>query len=423
MAVTLIIGSQWGDEGKGKVIDALSPSQDYVVRFHGGNNAGHTVVNDYGRFPMHLIPSGIFSEKAIAIIANGVVIDLEVLITEIEALGKAGIEVRNRLFISPRCHLIMPYHKMLDALYEEAKGKAKTGTTGRGIGPVYADKASYNGIRLWDLMDKAKFTRKLEIQLAVKNKILTGLGAKPLSAEKIESLFFELREKVLPFIKDPYPILSKAIKEDKGILMEGAQAVFLDNDWGTYPFVTASTIVAGGITHQGGIPPQALTNVIGIAKAYTTRVGAGPFPTELLDTTGDALRKAGNEYGTTTGRPRRCGWFDAELIRFAADLNGFNGIALTKLDVLDGNEEILLCTGYELNGKEVSYYDGDADFLMEVKPVYKKMAGWKTPTKGVKVYDELPQEAKDYIEEIEKQIGVPVKYIGTGEERSAIVVR
>ena len=423
MAVTLIIGSQWGDEGKGKVIDFLSPTTDFVVRFHGGNNAGHTVVNDYGKFPMHLVPSGIFNNKAVGLITNGVVIDLEVLVLEIDMLEKAGINLKDRLFVSPRAHIIMPYHKLLDALYEDAKGKNKTGTTGRGIGPVYADKVSYNGIRLWDLMDPKKFSEKLEVQLSIKNKTIEALGGKTLSLEKIEEVFLALRKQVLPFIREPYPMLAKALKENKNILLEGAQAVFLDNDWGTYPYVTASTVVAGGITSQAGVPPQKLDEVIGIAKAYATRVGAGPFPTELTDDIGEKLRKAGNEYGTTTGRPRRCGWFDAELIRFAAELNGYSCLALTKLDILDEFDEIYMCTGYELNGKKVAYYEGDATFLSEVKPVYKKMPGWKSTTRGATKYEDLPQNARDYIEEIEKQTGVSIKYVSTGPERSAIIVR
>jgi adenylosuccinate synthase len=317
----------------------------------------------------------------------------------------------------------MPYHKLLDALYENAKGKGKTGTTGRGIGPVHADKVSYNGIRIWDFLDPLKFSEKLKVQLSIKNRIIEGLGGKPLSQEKIEELFSELRSKIIPYIKEPYPILKEALKKDQNILMEGAQAVFLDNEWGTYPFVTASTIVAGGITSQAGIPPQKLTEVIGVSKAYTTRVGAGPFPTELNDGVGEALRKAGNEFGTTTGRPRRCGWFDAELVRFAADLNGFSGVALTKLDVLDELDEILICTGYKHGGKNVNYYDGDAYFLSEVKPVYKKMRGWKTSTRGMTEYEQLPKEAKEYVEEIERVTGVPIKFISTGEERSAIIAR
>jgi len=423
MSVTLVIGSQWGDEGKGKIIDFLSPHQDFVVRFHGGNNAGHTVVNDYGRFPMHLIPSGIFNKNATAIISNGAVIDIEVLLLEIEMLEKAGINIKNRLFVSPRCHLIMPYHKLLDALYEEAKGKGKTGTTGRGIGPVHADKVSYNGIRIWDLMDKEQFSEKLAVQLSIKNRIIEALGGKPLSQVKIEELFLELREKILPFVKEPYPIIQKALKAKKKILLEGAQAVFLDNEWGTYPYVTASTVVTGGANAQAGIPPKYLDKVIGVSKAYTTRVGAGPFPTELKDDEGERLRKAGNEYGTTTGRPRRCGWFDAELTRFASDLSGFTSLALTKLDVLDEFEELFICTGYEFEGKKVSYFDGDAVFLDKVKPVYKKMKGWMSSTKGATKFVDLPKAAKAYIKALQKEVGIPIKYISTGEERSAIIVK
>ncbi len=423
MSVTLVIGSQWGDEGKGKIIDFLSPKQDFVVRFHGGNNAGHTVVNSFGRFPMHLIPSGIFNNSATAIIANGTVIDLEVLLLEIEMLKKAGISLNGRLFISPRCHLILPYHRLLDALYEEAKGLGKTGTTGRGIGPVHADKVSYNGIRIWDFLDPQKFSEKLEIQLRIKNKIIEALGGHAMSQQKIEELFSELRPKIEPYIREPYPILHKAIKAKKNILMEGAQAVFLDNEWGTYPYVTASTVVAGGTNAQAGIPPNALDEIIGVSKAYTTRVGAGPFPTELKDEVGETLRKAGNEYGTTTGRPRRCGWFDAELIKFGAELSGFTSLALTKLDVLDEFEEIYVCTGYEKDGKKANYYDGDANFLNELTPVYKKMPGWKTSTRGVTKFADLPLKARQYVNMLQKETGVPIKYISTGEERGAIIIR
>jgi adenylosuccinate synthase len=446
MAITIVIGSQWGDEGKGKIIDVLSTSADFVVRFHGGNNAGHTVVNQYGKFPMHLIPSGIFARRAKACITNGVVLDLEVLVEEIELLKKAGFILSGRLFISPRCHLIMPYHKLLDKLYEEAKGKAKTGTTGRGIGPVYADKVSYNGIRLFDLLDEKLFSEKLSVQLSIKNKIIQALssnvelfpyrkhssiknkviqtfGQKPLVQKEIEETFFLLRKKILPFIKEPYPILVDALKKKKTVLYEGAHGVFLDNDWGTYPFVTASTVLSGGINGASGIQAKEIKDVVGIVKAYTTRVGTGPFPTELFDDDGEALRKEGHEFGTTTGRPRRCGWFDAELVRFAAQINGFTKIALTKLDVLDTFSELKLCTGYELKGKGVSYYDGDSVFLEKVKPVYKTLKGWKQSTKGVTKFEELPLLAKQYIKEIEKQVGAPIAYISTGPARSEIIVK
>lgn len=423
MAATVIIGSQWGDEGKGKIIDFLSESADFVVRFHGGNNAGHTVINKFGTFPLHLMPSGIFAPKAKACISNGTVIDLEVLVGEIETLLKAGFKLENRFFISPRCHIIMPYHKVLDKLYEEAKGDAKTGTTGRGIGPVYADKVSYHGIRIIDLLDKEQFSKKLEIQLRIKNKIIKALGGSPLDQKEIEKTLLGLLKKIKPYITEPFPLLHKAIKSDKSILLEGAQAVFLDNDWGTYPFATASTIVPGGANAGAGIPPVAIKQTIGVVKAYTTRVGAGPFPTELHDATGEELRKAGREFGTTTGRPRRCGWFDAEMIRFAAMISGFTGIAITKLDVLDEFDELQVCTGYKLNGKQVHYYDGDAEFLNKVKPVYKTLKGWKSSTRGTTKFEKLPVRAQQYVREIEKLVGVPILYISTGPERKEIIKR
>lgn len=423
MAVKIVIGSQWGDEGKGKIIDFLSAKANFVVRFHGGNNAGHTVINQYGRFPMHLIPSGIFAESAKACITNGVVLDPDVLVAEIELLKKAGFNLDGRLFISPRCHIIMPYHKILDKLYEEAKGEGKIGTTGRGIGPVYADKVSYNGIRLFDLLDPQQFYEKLTTQLLVKNKIIRALGAKPIEKEEVYNSYLKFIEKIRKYIKEPYPLLIQAVRAKKSIIFEGAHGVLLDNDWGTYPFVTASTVLSGGVNAASGISTAQITEIVGVVKAYSTRVGAGPFPTELFDQTGDALRKAGGEFGTTTGRPRRCGWLDTELARFAVQLSGFTKLALTKLDVLDGFSEIKLCVKYELQGTRVSYYDGDAMFLSSVKPVYKKMKGWMQSTKGITRYKNLPPNARTYIKEIEKQIGVPVTYISTGPERREIIVR
>lgn len=423
MSITVVIGSQWGDEGKGKIIDVLSSMADFVVRFHGGNNAGHTVVNQYGKFPLHLIPCGIFAKKVKVCITNGVVLDLEVLVAEIELLKKAGFTLEGRLFISPRCHMILPYHKILDKLYEEAKGKAKTGTTGRGIGPVYADKVSYNGIRLFDLLNTAQFSEKLTIQLNIKNKIIQALGGEPVDKKEVEETFLEYFQKLEPYIKEPYPLLLQAIKENRSILFEGAHGVFLDNDWGTYPFVTASTVLSGGINASSGIPAKEIKEVVGVVKAYTTRVGTGSFPTELFDDDGETLRKEGNEFGTTTGRARRCGWFDAELVRFAVQINGFTKLALTKLDVLDTFSEIKLCTGYELNNKRVNYYDGDAVFLEKIKPVYKTMKGWKRSTRGITDFEKLPLQAKQYIKEVEKQVGAPVAYISTGPAREELIVR
>ena len=421
MAINIVIGAQWGDEGKGKIIDNLSQDSDYIVRFNGGNNAGHTIINKYGKFAMHLIPSGIFHKKAKSIIANGVVLDLEVLLAEIETVKKAGADPKGKLFISPRCHIIMPYHKLLDKLYEEAKGKAKTGTTGRGIGPVYSDKVSYNGIRLIDLMDKKLFSEKLETQLLVKNKILQALGEKPLSKIEIEKQYLDYYKKLKPYIVEVFSVLNKAADLKKNILFEGAQGVFLDNDWGTYPFVSASTILSGGITAASGISPKRIDDIIGVTKAYTTRVGGGPFPTELFDKDGDKLTEQGNEYGATTGRRRRCGWFDAELIRFATIINGFTQLAITKLDILDNFPEVKICTHYTLNGKTVGYVDGDANFLAKVKPVYKIMKGWMKTTKGTKKYEDLPTNAKIYLKELEKQTGAKIKYISTGADRDEII--
>lgn len=423
MAVTLVIGSQWGDEGKGKIIDYLSHTQDIVVRFHGGNNAGHTVKNQYGKFAMHIIPCGIFNKKVKAVIGSGVVFDLEVLLGEIAMLEKAGIEMKGRLFISPRCHLIMPYHKILDRVYEELKGASRTGTTGRGIGPAHADKVSYNGIRVADLANKKQFKETLKVQLSIKNKILAALGEKPLSQQDIEHSFFALFDKIRPFVAESYLLLQEALQTKKSILLEGAQGVFLDNDWGTYPFVTASTIVSGQATAGAGIAPKHIKNIIGVAKAYTTRVGQGPFPTELLDKTGDLLTEKGNEFGATTGRRRRCGWFDAELVRFAAELNGFTEIAITKLDVLDGFETLKICTSYTYNGKSVGYVDGDATFLSKVKPTYITVPGWKEPTREVTTYNDLPNQAKEYLSQIEKLVGVKITYISTGEKRGDTIVK
>ena len=421
MPTTIVIGAQWGDEGKGKIIDYLSSTSDFVVRFHGGNNAGHTIVNSKGKFALHLVPSGIFNPKSIAVISNGVVIDLEVLLGEIEDLEKAGIIIKGRLFISPRANLIMPYHKLLDNLYEEAKGEKKTGTTGRGIGPSYADKASYNGIRMGDLLNKSLFSEKLKIQLLLKNKIIKALGGKPLDFSKLEKEFAIFRKKVSPYVFETFGLINDAIDKNKKILFEGAQGVFLDNDWGTYPYVTASTILSGGITQYCGVAPQKITSVIGVAKAYTTRVGSGPFPTELKNGIGNQIREEGSEYGATTGRPRRCGWLDLELLRFAAKINGLTGFAITKLDVLDILPEIKIATHYEFKGKKVNYENLETSDLDKIKPVYKIMRGWKSSTNGITKFEDLPKEAKDYVNFIETSLGVKIKYISTGSKRNETI--
>ncbi len=423
MSATLVIGAQWGDEGKGKIIDYLAKHADYTVRFNGGNNAGHTIINSYGKFAMHLIPSGIFNPKSKAVIANGTVIDLEVLVEEIKKLKKAKISPVGRLFISSRCHIIMPYHKLLDGIYEKAKGKAKTGTTGRGIGPCYADKVSYNGIRLIDLFDRKNFNTKLETQLLVKNKILKALGATHLDQKEIENNLYLLFKTVKPYVAETYSILESAMQAKKNIVFEGAQGILLDNDWGTYPFVTASTVISSGVGAGTGIVPSKIEEIIGVSKAYSTRVGGGPFPTEQLNGVGEKLRAVGFEFGATTGRPRRCGWLDLELLRFACRLNGFTEIALTKIDVLDNFEQIKICTHYEFKGKKIKYQDCDSHLLEKIIPIYKTLKGWNKPTTGIKNYKDLPKETQQYIAEIERQTGTKIKYISNGPSREEIILK
>lgn len=422
MSTTFIFGSQWGDEGKGKIVDFLAKETDYVVRFHGGNNAGHTVVNKFGKFPLHLVPSGICHPKTKCLITNGVILDLEVLLNEIKLLNDSGIKTLERLFISPRCHLIMPYHKILDRLYEEAKGKGKTGTTGRGIGPTYADKVSYNGLRVYDFLNKKLFAQKLEIQLQIKNKVIKALGGEPLSFKSVLRKFTPYRNKIKPYIAETLSILQEAQLKKKSILFEGAHGFFLDNDWGTYPFCTASTIVPGSINSTCGLPIIP-SRIIAVVKAYTTRVGEGPFPTELENKIGELIRQKGNEFGTTTGRPRRCGCFDAELVRFSCMVSGATEIALTKIDVLDELKEIKVCVGYKLRGKRVSYINGDAEFLKNVKPVYEIVPGWREKINNINEWGDLPSNAKNYIKKIEKLVGVKVTLISTGPERWSTIIR
>ncbi|OGH08277.1 MAG: adenylosuccinate synthase [Candidatus Levybacteria bacterium RBG_13_35_9] len=421
MAAIIVIGSQWGDEGKGKIIDFLAAKSDYIVRFHGGNNAGHTVKNNKGEFVLHLIPAGIFNNNSINIISNGVVLDPEVLISEITTLDKSGIKLNNRLFISPRAHLIMPYHKLLDELNENEKGKDKNGTTKKGIGPAYADKVSYNGIRVGDLLNEDVFSEKLKTQLSIKNKILSAFDIPPLLQNEIETEFLAYKRKISPFVKETSEMINSAIDNNQEVLFEGAQGVFLDNDWGTYPYVTGSTILSGGITSNAGVAPQKINNIIGVAKAYTTRVGEGPFPTELKNGIGNKLREEGSEYGATTGRPRRCGWLDLELLKFAAKINGFTSFAVTKLDVLDSFPEIKVATHYTYNDKKISYEDLGIIDMEKVKPVYVTLKGWGSKTLGITTYSELPIEARKYLLFIEEQLQVPITIISTGGKRNETI--
>jgi adenylosuccinate synthase len=421
MTVTAVIGSQWGDEGKGKVVDFLAERMDYVARFNGGNNAGHTVINEFGTFKIHLVPSGIFAQNTVGLIGGGVVIDPQVLIDEIEMLNKAGVDIDGRFWISPRSHLIMPYHKILDGLYEEAKGAGATGTTRRGIGPVFADKVSYNGIRWTDFMSDM-FESRLKVQLELKNKIIAALGGEPLKYEEVRDMYRGYYLKLKPYIRELFSIVQDGLKAGKNFLLEQAMGTFLDTDWGTYPFVTASTTIPSAASAGLGIPPRYITNVIGVTKAYTTRVGAGPLPTEILDTKSAVYEQFG-EVAATTGRIRRVGWLDLEIVKTAVELSGVTELCLTKLDVLSGLDEIQVCMGYKLNGKDVRYTDVDTYILDKVELVYKKMNGWKEDISKARTFEELPANAQNYVKMIEESAGAPVKWIGVGPEREATIRR
>ena len=421
MTVTAVIGSQWGDEGKGKVVDYLAERADYVARFNGGNNAGHTVINEFGTFKIHLVPSGIFARNVVGLIGGGVVIDPSVLIEEIDLLNNAGVGVEGRLWISPRSHLIMPYHKILDGLYEEAKGTGATGTTRRGIGPVFADKVSYNGIRWSDFASKA-FESRVQVQLELKNKIITALGGEPLKYEEVRDTYREYYLRLKPYIRELFSLVQDGLQANKNFLLEQAMGTFLDTDWGTYPFVTASTTIPSAASAGLGIPPRYITNIVGVTKAYTTRVGAGPLPTEIYDTESEVYKKFA-ETAATTGRTRRVGWLDLEIVKTAVQLSGVTELCLTKLDALSGLDEIKVCTRYELSCDPVRYADVDTYGLEKVEPVCKAVKGWQEDISKAKKFDDLPAAAQDYIKMIEDTAGVPVKWIGVGPERDATIRR
>lgn len=421
MTVIAVIGSQWGDEGKGKAVDFLAERADYVARFNGGNNAGHTVINEFGTFKIHLVPSGIFAQNTTGLIGGGVVVDPTVLIEEIEMLNKAGVNVNGRLWVSPRSHIIMPYHKILDGLYEEAKGKGATGTTRRGIGPVFADKVSYNGIR-WTDFTSDMFEQRLEVQLTLKNKIITALGGEALDFKKVRDEYRGYYEKVKPYLRELFSLVQDGLKADKTFLLEQAMGTFLDTDWGTYPFVTASTTIPSAASAGLGIPPKYIQNVVGVTKAYTTRVGAGPLPTEIHNTESEVYKKFG-EVAATTGRIRRVGWLDLEIVKTAAELSGMTEICLTKLDVLSGLKEIQVCTGYKFNGETVRYADVDAYGLDKVECMYKTFPGWCEDISKAKSFEELPLNAQKYVKMIEDAAGVPVKWIGVGPARDETIRR
>ncbi len=421
MPAEAVIGLQWGDEGKGKIVDLLAKNADYVVRYHGGNNAGHTVVLGERKFFFRLIPSGIFHKRTKAIIGNGVVLDPEVLIGEMDILEKEGLNLIKKLEISPRAHLILPYHKELDIAYENARGKKKLGTTKRGIGPAYSDKVSYNGIRVYDLADWPRFKELFTFQAKIKNKILKTFNVQPVNISKALRELKKQRTRLMPYIKDSFETLNTAVAERKRILFEGAHGIMLDLDWSPYPFATASNTVIGGINAGSGMPIKSLSNVIGIVKAFTSRVGEGPLPTELHGRLADSIRERGGEYGTTTGRPRRIGWLDLESVRFSCKINNVDEIVITKLDILSGLMEIKVCLGYILNGRKIHYSDCGYKELAKVRPVYKTFPGWMEDISGVRKFKDLPKECKDYLNYIRKFLGVKFKFISVGAERNANV--
>ncbi len=422
MACVIIVGTQWGDEGKGKIVDLLTERADAVVRYQGGNNAGHTVMFGDKTFVTHLVPSGIL-RKTTSVLGNGVVIDLAELIKEIEELEQMGIAVENHLHISDRGQLVMPWHKTFDRLGEEQKGKNKIGTTGRGIGPAYKDKIGRSGIRVGDLLDLEHFRSRLEVLVGENNQLLEHLYKStetPFSAEQIFAEFTAYLNKLKPYICDTPLLVNQLVEQGKNILFEGAQGTFLDVDHGTYPFVTSSNTLAGGACAGAGIGPTRITDVLGIVKAYTTRVGSGPFPTELFDKDGELLQSEGQEFGATTGRPRRCGWFDALLVRQAVRLNGVTGMAIMKLDVLDKFETLKIAVAYRLADGELT--EDLPRSLENVTPVYEEMPGWNCETAGITDYDQLPPEMLAYLERLSDLVGAPVSIISTGPKREESIV-
>jgi adenylosuccinate synthase len=418
------VGTQWGDEGKAKVIDYLTDKSDVIIRFQGGSNAGHTVIVGDRKYVFHLVPSGIISPGKVCIVGNGVVVDAEQLLTEVDELAACGISVDGRLFISDLAHLVLPYHKALDRACESDLGAGKIGTTGRGIGPAYADKVSRRGVRAGDLYEWDVFCEKFSAGFAMaKRKVEAFHNAEfDLDEEEILKRYKAIRERILPLIKDTCFYVFDAERKGKRLLFEGAQGTFLDIDHGTYPFVTSSNTVAGSACTGSGVGPRSVEHCVGIVKTYTTRVGNGPFPTELEDETGELLRTVGHEFGSTTGRPRRCGWFDSVMVRKAIQLNGITRLALTKLDVLSGFDEIKICTHYEIDDWRTDQFPSSLQRLEHVRPVYITLPGWKCDIGGCKAFDDLPSEAKHYIIKIrELCYGVPALIVSVGPERSQTI--
>jgi adenylosuccinate synthase len=422
MPAIVLLGAQWGDEGKGKATDLLGDRVDYVVRYQGGNNAGHTVVIGDQKYALHLLPSGILSPNVIPVIGNGVVIDPAVLLTEIKGLNERSIDT-SKLKISTNAHLITPYHRTIDKVSERFLGKSKIGTTGRGIGPAYADKINRIGIRVQDLFDPSILRQKIEAALHDKNQILIKVfNRKGITVDEVFDEYLGYAQILKPYVVDTALLLDQALKAGKNVLLEGSQGTLLDVDHGTYPFVTSSNPTAGGASTGSGIGPTKITRVIGILKAYTTRVGSGPFPTELFDEDGDALRKIGGEVGVTTGRNRRCGWFDAPIARYAVRVNGLTDFFLTKLDVLTGWEKIPVCVAYEVDGVRVDELPASQTDFHHAKPIYEYLPGWKENISKAKSVADLPKNAQEYVKFLEKVSGAPISAIGVGPGRDETIV-
>jgi adenylosuccinate synthase len=417
MSSVVVIGTQWGDEGKGKITDYLAESAEVVARYQGGNNAGHTILIENMKYKLHLIPSGIFYSDKICVIGNGLVIHPSALLDEIQYIHDNGFSTAN-LRISDRAHVIMPYHLLLDELEEERKGDNKIGTTKKGIGPAYVDKASRSGIRIADLMDAAEFEKKTRRMVAEKNVLIEQVfGRKGLDVEEIIEQYLSYAEVLRPYVTDTSVVLNDAIDGGRRVLFEGAQGVMLDIDQGTYPYVTSSNPTAGGVCIGSGVGPTKINQVIGVAKAYTTRVGDGPFPTELNNETGDWIREKGHEYGTTTGRPRRVGWFDSVVVRHARRVSGITGLSLNSIDVLSGLDTVKICTSYRLDGKVIDHYPANLNTLARCEAVYEEMPGWSEDITGARSLDDLPTNARHYLERVSELTGIPIAIFSVGRNR------
>ena len=419
----VVVGAQWGDEGKGKVVDILAPFFDIVARYQGGHNAGHTVRIGDRKFVLHLIPSGILHADCDCVIGNGVVVNPAAFNSEVEELRVMGVECEGRLFVSTRAHMILPYHAALDRAREKQLGANSVGTTMRGIGPAYEDKAARTGVRAGDLLYPDLLREKARTCIERANRELVAAGAEPLDGEQVLDEYMNEANRLTPYLRDTASMINRAVGSGKSVLLEGAQGTMLDVDHGTYPFVTSSNATAGGAATGSGLAPKYITGALGIAKAYTTRVGGGPFPTELLDETGAYLQKRGNEVGASTGRPRRTGWFDAVVVRYSVMLSGLDALALTKLDVLDEFDEIKVCTSYKSRDGIIEDIPYGANALAECEPVYETVPGWKTKTSGITRFDELPEAAKSYVRLVEQLCNAPVALISTGPERTETIIR